>query len=181
MNNGGGVNIPLYNFPLQLQLLSTWISTLIILFICLLCQCATGFAATVLPEQGGQFARPSPRSMYTYTSSGASPAQLATPCYSALRWRRREPVAHGILGYWGNSARTRRSLRGKARLFSRAALSVRGAILRRGIPLLVLLASAGASREPEPRRSPAFTSHTLRFCPDLPMWRFPSYSCALPA
>ena len=60
MNNGGWLTIPLYNYNFFLQLshlrLTTSTSTLISLSICLLCQCATGFAATVLPEQGGQFA-----------------------------------------------------------------------------------------------------------------------------
>ena len=47
-------------------------------------QCAVTVGATVLPVQGGRFVRPSPRSPYTYTASGASPAQLATPCFGPL-------------------------------------------------------------------------------------------------
>ena len=39
----------------------------------------------MLPVQGGRFARPSPHSAYTYTPSGASPAQLASPCFGPLR------------------------------------------------------------------------------------------------
>ena len=39
----------------------------------------------MLPVQGGQFARPSPHSAYTYTPSGASPAHLASPCFGPLR------------------------------------------------------------------------------------------------
>ena len=58
MINGGGVTIPLYNsnYNLQLSRLRLRLQLSFSLFICLLCQCATGFAATVLPEQGGQFA-----------------------------------------------------------------------------------------------------------------------------
>ena len=47
-------------------------------------QRAVTVGATVLPVQGGRFARPSPRSAYTYTPSGASPAQLASPCFGPL-------------------------------------------------------------------------------------------------
>jgi len=47
-------------------------------------QCAVTVGATVLPVQGGRFVRPSPRSAYTYTPSGASPAQLASPCFGPL-------------------------------------------------------------------------------------------------
>ena len=35
--------------------------------------------------QGGRFARPSTRSAYTYTPSGSSPAQLASPCFGPFR------------------------------------------------------------------------------------------------
>ena len=48
------------------------------------CQCAVTVGATVLPVQGGRFVRPPPRSAYTYTPSGASSAQLATPCFGPL-------------------------------------------------------------------------------------------------
>ena len=47
-------------------------------------QCAVTVGATVLPVQGGRFVRPSPRSPYTYTASGASPAQLDSPCFGPL-------------------------------------------------------------------------------------------------
>ena len=47
-------------------------------------QRAVTVGATVLPAQGGRFARPSPHSAYTYTPSGASPAQLASPCFGPL-------------------------------------------------------------------------------------------------
>ena len=57
-----------------------------------LCLCARVLAfqravtvgATVLPVQGGRFARPCDRSPYTYMSSGRSPAQLASPCFGPL-------------------------------------------------------------------------------------------------
>ena len=48
-------------------------------------QHAVTVGATVLPVQGGRFVRPSPHSAYTYTPSGASPAQLASPCFGPLR------------------------------------------------------------------------------------------------
>ena len=51
------------------------------------CQCAATVRVTVLPVQGGRFARPSPRSAYTYTPSGSSPAQLASPCFGPFRYR----------------------------------------------------------------------------------------------
>ena len=49
-------------------------------------QRAAPVRVTVLPVQGGRFARPSPRSPYTYTASGASPAQLASPCFGPFRY-----------------------------------------------------------------------------------------------
>ena len=49
------------------------------------CQCAATVRVTVLPVQGGRFARPSTRSAYTYTPSGSSPAQLASPCFGPFR------------------------------------------------------------------------------------------------
>ena len=51
------------------------------------CQCAATVRVTVLPVQGGRFARPSTRSSYTYTPSGSSPAQLASPCFGPFRYR----------------------------------------------------------------------------------------------
>ena len=52
-------------------------------------QCAVTVGATVLPVQGGRFARPSPRSAYTYTPSGRSPARLVSFSQVPPRWRRR--------------------------------------------------------------------------------------------
>ena len=93
-------------------------------------QCAVTVGATVLPVQGGRFVRPSPRSPYTYTASGASPAQLASPCFGPLG-KTPTVTARGTLGSWANGACVRLSLRGKARLLPRAASTVRSAILRR--------------------------------------------------
>ena len=56
----------------------------VLCWLCAAFQCAVTVRATVLPVQGGRFVRPSPRSAYTYTPSGASPAQLATPCFGPL-------------------------------------------------------------------------------------------------
>ena len=49
-------------------------------------QRAATVRVTVLPVQGGRFARPSTRSAYTYTPSGSSPAQLASPCFGPSRY-----------------------------------------------------------------------------------------------
>jgi len=48
-------------------------------------QRAATVRVTVLPVQGGRFARPPTRSAYTYTPSGSSPAQLASPCFDPFR------------------------------------------------------------------------------------------------
>ena len=93
-------------------------------------QCAVTVGATVLPVQGGRFVRPSPRSPYTYTASGASPAQLATPCFGPLR-ETPTVTARGTLGSWVKATHARRSLRGKARLLPRAASTTRVTMLRR--------------------------------------------------
>ena len=114
-------------------------------------QRAATVGATVLPVQGGRFARPSPRSpslslrvdsctarvtdkrrlpAYAYTPSGASPAQLASPCFGSLG-KAPTVTAQGTFGSWANDACVRLSLRGKARLLPCAASTVRSAILRR--------------------------------------------------
>ena len=84
----------------------------------------------MLPVQGGRFARPSPRAAYTYTPSGASPAQLASPCFGPLG-KAPTVTARGTLGSWGKATHTRLSLRGKARLLPRAAYTIRITMLRR--------------------------------------------------
>jgi len=68
-------------------------------------QCAVTVGATVLPVQGGRFVRPSPRSAYTYTPSGASPAQLASPCFGSLG---KTPTVTAL----GTSGRVRLGARG---------------------------------------------------------------------
>jgi len=93
-------------------------------------QCAVTVGATVLPVQGGRFVRPSPHSAYTYTPSGASPAQLASPCFGPLG-KAPTVTARGTLGSWVKATHVRRSLRGKARLLPRAASTIRVTILRR--------------------------------------------------
>ena len=67
---------------------------------------------------------------YTYTPSGASPAQLASPCFGPLG-KAPTVTARGTLGSWGKATHTRLSLRGKARLFPRAASTTRVTMLRR--------------------------------------------------
>ena len=49
-------------------------------------QHAATVRVTVLPVQGGRFARPSTHLAYTYTPSGSSPAQLASPCFGPFRY-----------------------------------------------------------------------------------------------
>ena len=79
---------------------------------------------------GGRLARPSTRSPYTYTASGSSPVQSASPKRVPLG-KAPTVTARGTLGSWANGACVRLSLRGKARLLPRAASTVRSAILRR--------------------------------------------------
>ena len=114
-------------------------------------QRAATVRVTVLPVQGGRFARPSTRSPslslrvdsctarvtdkrrlppYTYTASGSSPVQSASPKRVPLG-KAPTVTAQCILGCWANGASVRLSLRGKARLLPRAASTVRSAILRR--------------------------------------------------
>ena len=53
--------------------------------------------------QGGRFARPSPHSAYTYTPSGASPAQLASPCFGPLGYG---PDRDRAWHLWSSSSRS---------------------------------------------------------------------------
>ena len=50
-------------------------------------QRAATVRVTVLHVQGGRFARPSTHSAYTYTPSGSSPAQHASPSFGPFRYR----------------------------------------------------------------------------------------------
>ena len=119
-------------------------------------QCAVTVGATVLPVQGGRFVRPSPRSPYTYTASGASPAQLASPCFGPLG-KAPTVTARGTLGSWGKATHTRLSLRGKARLLPRAAYTIRITMLRRrdtaSLPRLRLVSHHANRRLAVPLRS----------------------------
>ena len=44
------------------------------------------FGQRCSPARNGRFARPCDLSAYTYTSSGSSPAQLASPCFGPFRY-----------------------------------------------------------------------------------------------
>ena len=66
----------------------------------------------------------------TYTASGSSPVQSASPKRVPLG-KTPTVTAQCILGNWANGACIRLSLREKARLLPRAASTVRCAILRR--------------------------------------------------
>ena len=137
-------------------------------------QHAATVRVTVLPVQGGRFARPSTHLAYTYTPSGSSPAQLASPCFGPFRydpnrgraWHPRE------LGQ-GDACSSRppgKSSTPPARCIHRPQRDTSSA----GYRLLVSLASAGASREPESRRSPALAPPTRRLDPTFHKTRFSS-------
>ena len=133
-------------------------------------QCAACFAATVLAcEKWPIRASLQPLGVYIYAFGSQSCATRLIFAGSAPLAAAKQ-AALGTLGCWAPSAAARHSLRGKARLLPRAASTVRSAILRRRIRLLVSRTPAGASREPEPRRSPAFVPSVRRLGPDLPLW-----------
>ena len=136
---------------------------------CALCwfafQCAVTVGATVLPVQGGRFVRPSPRSPYTYTASGASPAQLASPCFGPLgcgpdRDRAWHPRELGQ-GDACSSLASGKSSTPPARCIHHSRHDASSA----GYRLLASFAPGVASREPESRRSPAHAPHTRRLDP----------------
>ena len=115
--------------------------------------------------QGGRFVRPSPRSPYTYTASGASPAQLASPCFGPLgcgpdRDRAWHPRESGQ-GDACSSLPSGKSSTPLARCIHHSRHDASSA----GYRLLASLAPGVASREPESRRSPALTPRTRRLAP----------------
>ena len=65
------------------------------------CQRAGDFAATVLPLQGWRLRRPSPRSAYAYTPSGASPAESAHALKQSVPLAAAKSPAHGTFWPWG--------------------------------------------------------------------------------
>ena len=65
------------------------------------CQRADDFAATVLPLQGWRLRRPSPRSSYAYTPSGASPAESAHAPKRFVPLSAAKSPAHGTFWPWG--------------------------------------------------------------------------------
>ena len=82
------------------------------------------------PCESGRFRRPSPHSAYTYTPSGASPAVIVSLSKVPLG-KAPTVTARGTLGSWVKATHACRSLRGKARLFPRAASTTRVTMLRR--------------------------------------------------
>ena len=88
------------------------------------------FGQPCSPCESGRFRRPSPRSPYTYTASGASPAVIVSLSKVPLG-KAPTVTARGTLGNWVKTTHTRRSLRGKARLLPRAASTIRVTMLRR--------------------------------------------------
>ena len=113
-------------------------------------------AATVLPLQGWRLRRPSPRSAYTYTPSGASPAESAHALKQSVPLAAAKSPAHGTFWPWGRQSRPHPSLRAEACALPRHPQPIRVASLRRGIPLLATLAPRRVCREPVARRRPAF-------------------------
>ena len=128
-------------------------------------QCAVTVGATVLPVQGGRFVRPSPRSPYTYTASGASSAQLASPCFGPLgcgpdRDRAWHPRELGQ-GDACSSLASGKSSPPPARFIHHSRHDASSA----GYRLLASFAPGVASREPESRRSPALAPRKRRLDP----------------
>ena len=104
------------------------------------CQRAATVRVTVLPVQGGRFACPSTRSpslslrvdsctarvtdkrrlpAYTYTPSGSSPAQLASPCFGPFRSALRNCGFVPKPCFWGLSAQPSASPLKTLRVFRR--------------------------------------------------------------
>ena len=135
-------------------------------------QRAVTVGATVLPVQGGRFMRPSPHSAYTYTPSGASPAQLASPCFGPPRCG---PDRDRAWHLWSSSSRCSgprphsRSLRRRSRRLRvdtrRNALSAeyRLLALRRVSPRIRRTASPHVAQFATRPLVPCLTFHKARF------------------
>ena len=158
-------------------------------------QRAVTVGATVLPVQGGRFVRPSPHSPYTYTASGASPVQSASPKRVPLGYGpdRDRAVHPRELGKrrMRSSLPSGKSATPPARCIHRPQRDTSSAEYL----LLVSLASVGASRELSSRRSPAHPSsdrlrgslrsgdtspHTCAVCPTFRYGAFLFVAFALP-
>ncbi len=116
------------------------------------------FGQTCSPCESGRFRRPSPRSAYTYTPSGASPAVIVSLSKVPLgfdpkqsrAWHPRELGNRRMR----SSLASGKSSTPPARCIHRPLRDTSSAEYR----LLVSLASVGASRELSSRRSPAHPS-----------------------
>jgi hypothetical protein len=98
------------------------------------CQRAGDFAATVLPLQGWRLRRPSPRSAYAYTPSGARPAESAHALKQSVPLAAAKSPAHVTFWPWGRQSRPHPSLRAEPCDLPRHPRPIRVAWLRRGIP-----------------------------------------------
>ena len=98
------------------------------------CQRAGDFVATVLPLQGWRLRRPSPRSAYAYTPSGARPAESAHALKQSVPLAAAKSPAHGTFWPWGRQSRPHPSLRAEPCDLPRHPRPIRVAWLRRGIP-----------------------------------------------
>ena len=134
-------------------------------------QCAVTVGATVLPVQGGRFVRPAPRSAYTYTPSGASPAQLASPCFGPLG-KTPTVTARGILGSSARCSVARplsRSLRRRSRRLrgdtrcNASSPEYRLLALRRVSPRIRRTASSHVAQFGTRPLVPCLTLHRARF------------------
>ena len=124
------------------------------------------------PTRNGRFARPCNRSAYTYTPSGASPVQSASPKRVPPRCGpdRDRAVHPRELGKrrMRSSLASGKSATPPARCIHRPQRDTSSA----GYRLLVSRASAGASRELSSRRSPAHVPHT---CAVSPTFRYGAF------
>ena len=116
------------------------------------------FGQPCSPCESGRFRRPSPHSAYTYTPSGASPAVIVSlskvpPGFGPKQSRAWHPRELGQCDAC-SSRPPGKSSTPLACCIHRPRCDTSSA----GYRLLVSLASAGASREPESRRSPAHPS-----------------------
>ena len=139
------------------------------------------FGQPCSPCESGRFRRPSPHSAYTYTPSGASPAVIVSlskvpPGFGPKQSRAWHPRELGQCDAC-SSRPPGKSSTPPACCIHRPRCDTSSA----GYRLLVSLASAGASREPESRRSPALAPHTRRLGPTFRCGAFFFVASALAA
>ena len=125
------------------------------------------FGQPCSPCESGRFRRPSPRSAYTYTPSGASPAVIVSlskvpPGFGPKQSRAGHSRELGKR-HMRSSLASRKSATPLARCIHRPLHDTSSA----GYRLLVSRASCGASRELSSRRSPALIPRTCAVSPTI--------------